>query len=150
MQTLTPSQLKLYELLKTDEQVKWLMEKLEFWCFIMYENYICKFLNKTDFWDYRVVKKLDLISYDLLIKKEDRFEVIWWLPLSEHFLRLYCKNKWIKLVIQANWVVKIINFWWKELDKEIITIITNLDNTKSFDNQEDRVYNRICETLINL
>lgn len=142
---LTPSQLKLYELLKTDEQCKLLIEELKEWCILNKKNIIYKIVIKTKnkCW----INRIDLLNPDISFKLNneirDIFEIIW-LPLSEHFIRLYCKNK----NIDCNFNRKDLylcstEFVWKEF-------WIRLDNTKDFNSQSDECYNSIYEALINL
>lgn len=154
MLTPSPSQLKIYEILKTDEQVKKLIEKLEFWT-------LCNYKPNPDTWRIKCIclwrehnsSNINLITkvtrhfiWNIDIKKLkwwQWFEIIW-LPLSEHFIRLYCKNKNIDCNFnRKDLYVCSTEFVWKEF-------WIRLDNTKDFNSQSDECYNSICEALINL
>ena len=129
---------KLIDLLKSDDETKTAMEKLEFGIKLEYENFKCTFLNKTDFWDYRVIKSKWLISFDSIIKKDDDFKIIW-LPLQERFIRMYCENK-----------KEIISMYKNELQFYRNFKSITLDNNLDFDQQDDEVYKKIYEALNNL
>lgn len=129
---------KLIDLLKSDEQVKEAMEKLVFWCKIKnfeWEDTVLKYLNWITYW-------INREYYNLLW-----VEIIW-LPLQERFIRMYwnnnCKN-WNILTFNNNWYIEIFNDEW-EFSWEYI----KLDNTKDFDNQDDIVYKKIYEALLEL
>lgn len=130
---------KLITLLKSDDEIKNEIEKLELGTRLKYEDDICILLNKTDFWDYRVTKKIGFVSFDTIIKKDDNFKIIW-LPLQERFIRMYCRNKFSNLIT---------NSWWEIANPYNFTIIET-DNLKDFDSQSEEVYQKIYETLFSL
>lgn len=150
---LTPSQLKLIELMKTDEQVRWLIEKQWDVYYINYNWEIVKELKS---------KYIELITNDNFekikkwknISKEDIWKyynspanIVWeliWLQLSEHFIRLYCLNKNVITQIKS---INYIDRTWLYINENFIC---NLDNTRDFNSQSDECYNSIYEALINL
>jgi len=146
MQTLTPSQLKLIEILKTDEQCKQLLEKLTFWCRIKLKDYLWEKTVHHSIWKLTFVFWFDVpfLNADDW-KWKNSIEEIIWLPLSEHFLRLYCENKLISCYISTNWYIRIQHTEWKQKRYSI-----KLDNTKDFNSQSNEVYNNICEALESL
>ena len=135
---------KLIDLLKSDEQVKEAMEKLEFWCKIYFNdivphNRIITYneANKKFSLDWLIPKIL--FDYEI----NPRVCKIIWLPLSERFIRMYCLNNKIELSIYWTWYTTFKKRW-----KPISTII--IDNTKDFDQQDDEVYQKIYEALLEL
>lgn len=160
---MTEEKLKLYNTLKTDEQCKSIIEKLEFWT-------LCKYKPNPDTW------RIDCIclwrehnsSNINLITKVTRhfiwnidinnlkwwqwFEIIW-LPLSEHFIRLYINNLKFKDEIFKDYDDFEKDKEWYYKNKKLVcynNIVKLLDNTKFLYEQSDECYNSICEALINL
>ena len=142
---------KLIELLKEVLEIKSDLEELKFWC-------KCKYKHSPDWWRSKWVYiwensrfSTDLFRYnsnwnvvDISDKKEwwKWFEVIW-NPLEEHHLRMYCEKKWIEIFIDFEWKV----YSFKKELLEPYTLLFKLDNTKSFDNQSEEVYEKIFNYL---
>ena len=118
---------KLRELLKTNDQVKEQMEKLEEdeYYFNWLRESIYLFTNQTTF-DYNS-NEFCLYNLDFNCNL-----------LQERFLRMYCENKNINYSMHKDW------FWIQY--KWVIKI----DNTKDFNNQSEEVYQKIYEALISL
>ena len=77
---------KLIDLLKSDEQTKTAMEKLEFGCIINNEKYwICKLYNHTNF-----LYEDKFLLHNLYTNW--KFEIIW-LPLQETYKQIYLSLK---------------------------------------------------------
>ena len=137
---------KLIDLLKSDEQVKEQMEKLEFWCKV---NYLLSDWS-TDIWIYcfQLWLKMFLTDSWLEVENSNILEIIW-LPLQERFIRIFCKKNNIRFSIHTSyyWLDDVLNFSavyieWNEY--------CQIDNTKDFNNQTDEVYQKIYEVLYNL
>lgn len=142
---------KLRELLKTVPKLKKQMESLEFWTEILF-----KYSPDTGYTKYLYISNNIIKSkitenirtdINLMALKWWQWLKIIWNPLQERFLRMFCEVEKIKLEIQANWVIKIVSWiWWRN---EIYEIVANLDNDKDFDNQDEKTYKYIYETLYN-
>jgi len=132
---------KLIELFKTIPEIKKDLEELRFWC-------ILKAINWISEWQYIYLNK---ISKHILIEKNlwqrckinnitDEFEIIW-NSLEERHLRMYCeKNNKKNIVFFLDELCEIIpqkETWFH------FSILCKIDNTKSFDNQEDEIYKTI-------
>jgi len=147
---------KLTELLKTVPEIKKDLEELRFWCSFKYENQ----------WDNEILTFCSIyedtwwtLTLSFLIPNKERTDEInsfsdddlinlikiIWNPIQYHNLEQYCVSKHIKLIRQANWVLKEIS--WESFETETSEIITNLDNIKSFNNQEDKVYEDLFNYL---
>lgn len=142
MLTPSPSQLKLYEILKTDEQCKSIIEKLEFWCYVKLYWNIEKIVSKYN-WKYYTIRQSDDTILSNFLENDRTVENIW-LPLSEHFIRLYCENNKIIFTFNRNEIMI-----WTFYPKNKMTIIV-IDYEKDFNSQSDECYNSIYEALINL
>lgn len=136
---------KLIDLLKSDAKVKEAMEKLEFGCRVKndWEVYVLdNYTYIVTSW-YITEPWYNIFIYSISIWKIcdlTEAEIIW-LPLSERFIRMYCENKWIYICITTSWFI-----CWVDIDKPYC----KLDNTKDFDNQDDLVYQKIYEALLEL
>lgn len=127
---------KLIELLKTCDEVKEAMEKLEFWC-----KYIAKNYHPEIFWEYSERIYTWTTHWDWI--KE-----IIWLPLQERFIRMYCKNKWLFISFDNKNIYLQFRILLENNENWIYTI--DFNNTKGFDNQPDEIYQKIYEALYNL
>lgn len=148
---------KLIALLKSVQPVKEAMEKLEFGCiikntinnkllrFVWYEKYLddktyCFHFSNLDIEKESFSSKYETKNKQLKWKKDNFLHIIW-LPLQERFIRMYCENKNILIYIRCDWLLQIRqNLEYKDICK--------LDNTKDFDNQDDLVYQKIYEALL--
>ena len=63
-----------------------------------------------------------------------------------HHLMMYCEDKNIKLIIQANWVVKNI-IYWETFETERYNIVCNLVVNKPLYKQSDEVLEKIFNFL---
>lgn len=131
---LTPSQLKLYELLKTDEQVKKLIWWKEYYRVENQSKWYCFEWTLEECKEYE--SKLKPRWFFISKKYTKKL-----LPLSEHFIRLYCENKKITCTFNRNEIMI-----WTFYPKNTMTIIVT-DYEKDFNSQSDEVYNSICEAL---
>lgn len=139
---------KLIDLLKSDEQTKTAMEKLEFWCKLIpinipsWKNDNFRIIHYR--WDcYGIVYKRYFEWWYCEDFIDSNIKEIIWLPLQERFLRMYCDNKNILIYIRCDWLLQIRQNWeYKDICK--------LDNTKDFDNQSEELYQKIYETLLQL
>jgi len=147
---------KLIELLKEVPAIKADLEELRKWCrvYIIVDNMndwndnldyykwimltpkvvFWTMLNNKDYENLEDFLNEDLDYIELL--SENKFEIIW-NPLDYNHLMMYCEEKGIKLQIQANWVIQVIN------DNETYQIICNIDNTKSFDLQSEETFEKL-------
>lgn len=124
---------KLIELLKSCDEVKEAMEKLEFGCKVYNEQ--------TDtFW---LVTWADWMDFNWT---EDNYEhcishySIIWLPIQERFIRMYCRNKAKYFIVYWNW----------DISFKSNTVLLRLDDTKDFDNQSEETYMDIFNALISI
>ena len=118
------------------------MEKLEFGCKVKtdiknYKNTTVLFhwFQTTDY-TWRMFEYILCINWNKT-KKISKWKVIW-LPLQERFIRMYCKNKWL------------LTMYKNELQFNYANISIGLDDTKDFDNQSEKVYQKIYEALLEL
>lgn len=136
---------KLIDLLKSDEQVKEAMEKLEFgckWINIYNSKNIETICSNILWWNFYSLYKEEFwvkIHYPHI----SQIKEIIWLPLQERFIRMYCENKKINIAFSNT------ELWHLNWDV-ILPIICKLDNTKDFDNQSEEVYQKIYEALLKL
>jgi len=141
---------KLIELLKTVPEIKEDLEELKFWTRIeinwwkMFFKSIIIDAEHIDYWIIKYITRHPL--YYFLSWKDKEFKInkwelkIIWNPLEERHLRMYCEKNTTWIIIRSEWdIVNIL----QEL------FITKLDNTKSFDNQEDKVYESLFNYLNN-
>lgn len=147
---------KLIDLLKSDEQTKEAMEKLEFGCvmktktwiirkFIEFERYNFKFYINKFYW----IDK----DWEIKLVNKSQYTIIW-LPLSERFIRMYCLSKWYNCNFQNNNLIVIEKVWIDDIDiennKQLLYKLISYELLKDFDNQDDLVYQKIYETLLEL
>jgi len=119
---------KLTDLLKTIDEIKEDLEELKFWC-----EFISN-LNSTTF-TYVFETNNRIHSMWCSFNKAQIRRIIW-NPLEERHLRMYCENKGIDdILFETNWFITERN------------VICTLDNTKSFDNQTEEVYEKIFNFL---
>ena len=118
---------KLVDLLKIDELVKSEIWKLEFWTKIILKDYFDK-KTINQLIDY-YCNEFKVCGLDKIFTQKD-IEKIIWLPLQERFIRTYWKRNNPKNS--------------KYID---VSEIVDLDDTKDFDNQEDKVYEEIYNAL---
>lgn len=85
---------KLIELLKTDDEVKNVMEKLEFWTQIKFDYERWRVLSVSDSWKITFLDLWNYICYSDDNEPYDHKPVIEiiWLPLQDRFIRMYCEN----------------------------------------------------------
>lgn len=135
---------ELISLLKSDDEVKTAMEKLEFGCRLKLKNYneIIKIYYLDISKDLKVWYiswvSLDWVRVFNIINIDDIYEIIW-LPLQERFIRMYLNNKWIKFTIEDSVLyIRIVKWDWY-----ITSSICELDNNLDFDNQSEETYKQI-------
>lgn len=141
---------KLIELLKTCDEVKEAMDKLEFWCKVIPIN--IPYWKNDNFriihcrWDcYRIVYRRYFEWWHCEDFIDSNIKEIIWLPLQERFIKMYCENtKKIRIDFFQEYVL-VSNVFTKEKSQLI-----ELDNTKDFDNQDDIVYQKLYEAIYNL
>jgi len=133
---------KLTELLKTVPEIKSDLEELRFGC---------KFINKYK------LDEIDIIISE--IRWWNFHSIIWWNqthfphisqidkviwnPLEERHLRMYCESIFRLLIVSEN----LIYLRYMDGDGYRTYAVCELDNTKSFDNQSEEVYEKIFNYL---
>ena len=130
---------KLINLLKTVPSVKEDLEELKFWTYIRKQNWNTARISQTYLEDWYVV---DNLSYCITLKD---YNIIW-NPLDYHHLMQYCENKKIEIHIISRtlWLFMLDKYW---IADEFNAVILELDNTKSFNQQTEEVYENIVNFL---
>jgi hypothetical protein len=90
-------------------------------------------------------KLIDLLCEVEEVKKDLEFQTEWFNFMSfrlleERHLRMYCDNIWKYSNIYSDWDLYI--QWAPNFIK--------IDNSKSFDNQSEEVYEKICNAINNI
>ena len=133
---------KLINLLKTIPSVKEDLEELRFWC-VLESKISWKIITycwETD--EYKDKYIMALWKYNIVSKKLlSRYKIIW-NPLEERHLRMYCDKKWISLIIN-----RFSQLSYLDNSDNLYKKICTLDNTESFDQQTEEVYEKIVEFL---
>lgn len=132
---------------ENDESVRKDLETLKFGTIVKYKTPL-KWTNPRDYFRYKWEWDWDneISLPPIRMYNNQAFEIIW-NNLDYHHLMIYCDSNKIRLVIQANGVIKTIIWnWWFE--NESYDIITNIDNTKPFHKQEQKVYKRLLDYFI--
>ena len=122
---------KLIDLLKTIPEIKEDIEEL---------REFCKFtLKNKDGW--LAVESSDgpwvfTICWNMFPKEE--INEIYWNPLEERHLRIFCKNKGVFLTILENWLID-----WEKTNEADCNTICKLNIYKNLDNQNEKVYEKL-------
>lgn len=126
---------KLYEVEEIKKDIWWwikyLLKNCKWWYCFSWSKEDC--LNYL--WSWKAPKWFtSVVRYIWDIRK-----------LEERHLFIYSETKKIRLIRQANWIIKVINwYWWQN---ETYDIITKIQNSKPFHLQDDEVYKQILDYL---
>lgn len=156
---------KLIDLLKSDDEVKSAIEKLEFGTDLFYKNWEEWITtHETFIWmshpynwtspqpiiknhhNYCIIKDIDIEDIKRLY--------ILTKPLQERFIRMYCLSKWYNCSFQNNNLIAIEKVWIDDIDiennKQLLYKLISYELLKDFNSQSEEVYQKIYEVLNNL